>query len=84
MRADGREAQAARRDRLPASYHAAGLISTRTAVWLALGLGLAVLAAQGITFARIERLGWVATLVVVAVNVGLGVLLVGLKLLVVH
>jgi hypothetical protein len=61
-----------------------GLLSTHTAVWAALGLGLVVLGAQGIMFARVERLGWLATLVVVAVNVGLGVLLVGLKLLVTH
>jgi hypothetical protein len=61
-----------------------GLISTRAAVWLAFGFGLAVLTAQGITFARVERLGRLATLAVVAANLGLGVLLVGLKLLVSH
>jgi hypothetical protein len=63
---------------------AVGLISTRSAVWLALGLGLAVLVVQGFVFARIERLGGPATLAVVAANLGLGVLLVGLKLLVSH
>ena len=36
---------------------ALGLISTRAAVWLAFGLGLAVLAIQGVVFARVERLG---------------------------
>jgi hypothetical protein len=61
-----------------------GLISTRAAVWIAFGLGLAVLAAQGIVFARVERLGRLATLAVVAANLGLGVVLVGLKLLVSH
>ena len=42
-----------------------GLISTRAAVWLAFGLGLAVLAVQGVVFARVERLGRFGTLAVV-------------------
>ena len=49
-----------------------GLISTKAAGWIAYGLGLAVLMASGLVFARVERLGWVATLVVVALNVALG------------
>ena len=61
-----------------------GLVSTKVAVWTAFGLGLAVLAVQGIVFARAERLGRLGTLTVVAANLGLGVLLVGLKLLVSH
>jgi hypothetical protein len=61
-----------------------GLISTRAAVWFAFGLGMAVLAVQGVVFARIERLGRLGTLAVVTANLGLGVLLVGLKLLVSH
>jgi hypothetical protein len=63
---------------------ALGLVSTRNAVWIAFGLGLAVLAAEGIVVARIERLGRLGTLTVVATNLGLGVLLVGLKLIVSH
>ena len=63
---------------------ALGLISTRAAVWIAFGLGLAVLAVQGVVFARVERLGRLGTLTVVTANLGLGVLLVGLKLLVSH
>jgi hypothetical protein len=63
---------------------AIGLISTHSAVWIAFGLGLGVLAAQGITVARIERFGWLGTLGVVAANLSLGVLLVGLKLVVTH
>lgn len=59
-----------------------GLFDTDTAIWLAMGFGLAVLAVQGFVFARIERLGPTGTVVVVAVNVGLGLLLVALKLLV--
>jgi hypothetical protein len=61
-----------------------GLLSTRGAVWLAFSLGLAVLAVQGVVFARVERLGRLGTLAVVTANLGLGVVLVGLKLLVSH
>ena len=61
-----------------------GLVSTRVAVWAALGAGLAVLAVTGIIYARVERLGWLGTLAVVAANLGLGAALVGLKLLVTH
>ena len=61
-----------------------GVLSPHVAVWGALVIGLVVLVAEGILFARIEKLGLLATLVVVAVNVGLGLTLIGLKLLVTH
>jgi hypothetical protein len=61
-----------------------GLISTRAAAWIAYGLGLGVLTASGLVFARVERLGPLATLVVIGLNVALGVALVGLKLFVTH
>jgi len=61
-----------------------GLLSTTAAAWIAYGLGLGVLTASGLVFARVERLGWLATLLVVALNVALGVALVGLKLFVSH
>jgi hypothetical protein len=63
---------------------AVGLFSTRFAVWAAFGLGLGVLAAAGIVFSRVERLGRFGTLAVVAANLGLGVALVALKLIVTH
>jgi hypothetical protein len=63
---------------------AVGLLEPRTAVWLAVALGLVVLGAQGLIFARVERLGALATLGVVSANLGLGVVLVGLKLLISH
>ena len=63
---------------------ALGIFSTAVAVWIAFGLGLVVLCAQGITFARVEHMGRLGTLAVVAANLGLGVVLVGLKLLVTH
>jgi hypothetical protein len=61
-----------------------GVLSTKSAAWLAFGLGLAVLAVQGVVFARVERLSWPAGLLVVAANLGLGVVLVGLKVFVAH
>jgi hypothetical protein len=61
-----------------------GLISTQVAVWAAFALGLGILAVEGVAVARIERLGLLGTLAVVAGNLSLGVLLVGLKLVVSH
>jgi hypothetical protein len=61
-----------------------GVFSTRTAVWVAFGLGLVVLAVEGVTFARVERLGWLGTVVVIGTNVGLGVALVALKVFLTH
>jgi hypothetical protein len=61
-----------------------GVLSVRTSVWLAFSLALLVLAVEGIVFARVERLGVLGTIGVVAANLGLGVLLVGLKILVSH
>lgn len=63
---------------------ALGVVSTGTAIWIAFALGLAVLGAQGIVFARVERLGPLGTLGVVVANLGLGVLLVGLKVFLPH
>jgi hypothetical protein len=63
---------------------ATGLISPRASFWLAMACGLAVLGAEGIQFARIERLGPAATLAVVAANLGLGLLLVTLKFAITH
>jgi len=61
-----------------------GVLSPHAAVWGALLVGLAVLVAEGVLFARIEKLGVLSALVVVAVNLGLGVALIALKLLVTH
>jgi hypothetical protein len=61
-----------------------GLISTEVAVWLALGVGLAVLVADGLAYARLERLSRLGTVVVVVTNLGLGLIIIGLKLLVIH
>jgi hypothetical protein len=63
---------------------AAGIISEQAAVWLAIALGLGVLAAQGVVYAHVGRLGWAATAAVVTLNLGLGLLLIWLKLVVGH
>jgi hypothetical protein len=69
---------------VPLVLGALGLLSTKSAVWIAFVLGLIVLGSQGIVVARVERLGRLGMLAVVAGNVSLGVLLVGLKLAVSH
>jgi hypothetical protein len=63
---------------------ALGILSEQAAVWLAFCLGLVVLGAQGLVFARVERLSRGGTALVVTANLGLGVLLVALKLFLAH
>jgi len=68
----------------PLLLGALGILSAKAAGWAAVGLGLAVLAVEGLVFARAERLRPLATFVVVALNLGLGLVLVALKVLVTH
>jgi hypothetical protein len=63
---------------------AIGLLGVQTAVWLALGLGIATLAVQGARYAALERLGGTAAIVSIALNVCLGLVIVGLKALIGH
>jgi hypothetical protein len=63
---------------------ALGVFEPKTSVWIAFALGLVVLAAQGVVFARVERLSVLATIAVVGANLGLGLVLVLLKLFVSH
>jgi hypothetical protein len=63
---------------------ALGVVREARAVWLALGLGLVTLGAEGIRYARLETLSRAATLVIVAANLGLGLLVVLLKVAVAH
>ena len=63
---------------------AAGLVRETSAVWLALAIGLATLAAEGVRYARVERLSRTGTLVVIAGNLALGAFVVCLKVLVAH
>jgi hypothetical protein len=61
-----------------------GVLSTQAAVWLAFGLGLAVLVIEGVVVSRVERLGVLGTAAIVAANLALGLSLVVLKLTVAH
>jgi hypothetical protein len=63
---------------------AAGVLEGTTAVWLALGIGVATLTLEGLSYARLERLNLTATLATVAVNLALGLTIVVLKALVAH
>jgi hypothetical protein len=63
---------------------ALGVLGTQTAVWLALGIGVATLGVQGARYAALEQLDRTATLTVIALNLCLGLVIVGLKALVAH
>jgi hypothetical protein len=63
---------------------AVGLLRATTAVWLAVGICVATLAAQGLRYALLERLGRIGTLAAVALNLALGLALVALKVVVAH
>jgi hypothetical protein len=61
-----------------------GVFDEQVAIWLALALGLGILAVEGLRYARIEELGSMGTFIAVSVNVGLGLLVVLLKVTVLH
>src|SRR5262249_49153884 len=61
-----------------------GVLSERASIWLALGGGLLTLAVEGWRYAQIEHLRATGTFVAVSLNVGLGLLVVLLKVLVLH
>lgn len=63
---------------------AAGVLRESRAIWAALGIGLFTLAAQGFRYARLERLSPIATVVSVAVNLALGLVIVGLEVALSH
>jgi hypothetical protein len=63
---------------------AVGLVRETAAVWLALGIGLVTLGAEGVRYARLEGYGRTGTVVAVALNLALGGLVVGLKVAVDH
>jgi hypothetical protein len=58
-----------------------GVFATRTALWVAVGVGVATLAVRGFRCARLERLSWAGTIVTVAINLALGLVIVLLKAL---
>ena len=63
---------------------ALGIVGEPTAVWAALGIGVLTLAAQGLRYARSERMGRAGTVVAVSVNVSLGLVIVTLEAIVTH
>jgi hypothetical protein len=63
---------------------AVGVLREQTAVWLALGVGVATLAVQGARYATVEQLGRTGTLAAIALNLFLGLVIVGLKALLAH
>jgi hypothetical protein len=63
---------------------ALGVFRDRTALWVAVGIGVVVLTVQGMRYARLERLSRVGTIVAVSINVALGLVIVGLKAIVAH
>jgi hypothetical protein len=83
-RREGAIVEAALPPVVPLLLAAVGVVSTQVALWAAFGLGLVVLGAQGVQFARIERLGPLRTVVAVTVNVGVGLVLVAAKVVLTH
>ena len=63
---------------------AVGLISESASIWLAIGLGLATLTAQGIRYARAARLRHATTAAILVMNLLLGICVIGLKVALVH
>ena len=63
---------------------AAGVLQGRTAVRWALGVGVVTLTAQGVRYARLERLGLFATITTVSLNLALGLTLVAVEAWVAH
>jgi hypothetical protein len=61
-----------------------GVLSNQTGVWLALGIGVLALGVQGHRYAKVEQLDRTGTLTVIALNVFLGLVIVGLKALLTH
>jgi hypothetical protein len=63
---------------------ALGVLGEQAALWIALGLGTATLAVQAARYAMIEQLGRTGSLLAIALNVFLGLVIVGLEVLVAH
>src|SRR5262245_9194063 len=63
---------------------ALGVLGDSTALWLAFGIGVATLLAQGVRYAQLEQFGPLATLVAIGVNLSLGLVLVAVKAVLSH
>jgi len=60
------------------------VVREQTAVWVALGIGVATLTVEGARYAALERMSRTGTFVSVGLNVFLGLVIVSLKALVAH
>lgn len=60
------------------------VVREENAIRLALGIGVATLAVLGVRYARVERLGRIATLVAVTINVTLGLVIAALEAALAH
>jgi hypothetical protein len=63
---------------------ALGVLGEQTAVWLALGVGVATLAGQAARLATVERLSRTGTLAAIVLNMLLGLAIVALEVLLAH
>jgi hypothetical protein len=63
---------------------AVGVVRDTGAVWLALGVATATLAAQGVRYARVEGLGPAGTALTITVNLALGLAIVAVKVVLAH
>jgi hypothetical protein len=63
---------------------AAGVLRETAAIRLALGIGLATLALQGLRYAGVEGFSRAGTIVAIAVNLSLGLVIVGLEAALAH
>ena len=62
---------------------ALGVVGESRSAWFALAIGVITLAAQGLRYARAERLGQTGTIVAVAANTALGLAIVAMKAVIV-
>jgi hypothetical protein len=72
---------------LPMTVIALGALDVfqdRIALWLALGAGVATLTGQGVRYAQLEHMSWLGTVITIALNLTLGLIIVGLKAIVAH
>jgi hypothetical protein len=63
---------------------ALGVLGHTAAPWLATGVGVATLTIQGVRYALLERLSRVGTMLTIAANLALGLVIVVLKALLAH
>ena len=63
---------------------AVGILEAATALWVAVGVGVVSLTAQGIRFARLEQLSRSGAAITIGLNLALGLAIVGLKAAVTH